>query len=142
MLHVQEALQCVCNIHLYNLHNTVPSSGIVQQIMFMLLCYCFKSLQQSLAWPPIRLSLLYWLCWVSPCPMLRAFSLTRFRMTSACWLHNSVMKPYEYGILKVICNWGVVVPFGMYQSCTHCVVRSYVTDIHLRRIVKNLVRTT
>jgi len=107
---------CVCAIY-------TPTIYIIPfpvQALYSRLCSCYlaialtpvKSLQQSLAWPPRSLSLLYLLCWASPCPMLREFSLTRFRMTSASWLHNFVVKPYEYGILKVICSWGFVVRFG------------------------------
>jgi hypothetical protein len=49
------------------------------------------SLERSYDWPPPSLSLLYFLCRVSPYPMLRAFSFLWFCMTSACCLHNFVM---------------------------------------------------
>ena len=39
-------------------------------------------------------------CWPSPCPILWTFSLSWFCMTSACCLHNFVIKSYTYAILK------------------------------------------
>jgi hypothetical protein len=36
--------------------------------------------------------------------MLRTLSLSWFSITSACCLHNFVMKSYTYGMLKAVCN--------------------------------------
>jgi hypothetical protein len=44
-------------------------------------------------------------CRAPPCPMLRTFSLSWLSMTSACCLHNFVIKLYTYGMLKAVCNW-------------------------------------
>jgi hypothetical protein len=41
--------------------------------------------------PPPSLSLLYFLCLASPCPVACTFGFSWFRMTSACLLHNLVI---------------------------------------------------
>jgi hypothetical protein len=43
----------------------------------------------SVTWTVVGL---YFLCWASPCPILRTFGLWWFWMTSACCLHNFVIK--------------------------------------------------
>jgi hypothetical protein len=48
----------------------------------------YKTLEQTYTWPPSSLSLLYFLCGGSPCPMLRTFSFWWLWMISACLLHN------------------------------------------------------
>jgi hypothetical protein len=43
---------------------------------------CYYS--SRVTWPPPSLSLLYFLCLGTPCPMLRTFAFSWFCMTSAC----------------------------------------------------------
>jgi hypothetical protein len=37
-------------------------------------------------------------------PVFRMYVFSWFRMASACCLHNLVMSPYMYGMLKAMCN--------------------------------------
>jgi hypothetical protein len=40
----------------------------------------------------------------SPCPIPCKFGFTRFRITSACVLHNLIIYSYTYVILKITCK--------------------------------------
>jgi hypothetical protein len=55
---------------------------------------------QRHASPPSYLTLLHFLRWVRPSPILRTFSLSWFCKTSACCLRNSVTKLQHNGIQK------------------------------------------
>jgi hypothetical protein len=93
---------------IYNIYKASFSPVPVQQII---LYYLFRAQttavvwtpERSYKWPPPSLSLLCFLCGVSPCAILRTFSFSWLWMSSACLLHNFVMYSYTYGIWKATC---------------------------------------
>jgi hypothetical protein len=54
----------------------------------------FKTLKRLYRWPPPSLSLLYFLCGVSPCRILRTFSFSWLWMIFACLLHSELSLSY------------------------------------------------
>jgi hypothetical protein len=79
----------------YNIYKASVSPGSVQQIMThhlkLTLQQQSRHLERSYAWPQPSLSLLYFPCWASSCPISRAFEFSWFCITSACYLHNFVI---------------------------------------------------
>jgi hypothetical protein len=74
-------------------HKSSVSTGFTEQIMPILLILGFNGslvTWTAVSLPPPSLSLLYFLCLASPCPIPRTCLFSWFRMISACWLGLSL----------------------------------------------------
>ena len=93
-----------------------PSGQILNSGSYLNLpsvCYSgSETFERTYAWPPQRISLLYSLCWASPCLVLQAFSWSWLFITSSWCQHNFVIKSYTYGILQITCNSRVGLRLG------------------------------
>jgi hypothetical protein len=73
-------IQGLCQFRLSTADNVLPLEAPATTAVY--------SLERSYAWPPPNLSVSYFLCYDSPCPILRTFAFLWFCRTSACCLHK------------------------------------------------------
>jgi hypothetical protein len=84
-------IACYCKVFLVHYAEALSLQALQGRSYLSYVSYTTTaaySVERLSAWPLPSLSLLYFLCLVSPCPIPRTCSFSWFRMTSVCCMHN------------------------------------------------------